>query len=173
MIGCDHVQPVSKPPSAESKPSANSLKNDASQRVVSPDWGNAATLMAMGYPPVATGDVPTESVMFSASGKVATWADYTEPTRTLGRLIGQPAAAEAYIQQSKQDMEQAGAQLQVRYPRVNKFAVVQFFDANNMRMYVNKSLFKPAFAAMGKELVVLGEGNRPLAKIVVRHNVYY
>ena len=213
MSGCDHAQPVSKPPSAKSKPSANSLKNDASQRVVSPDWGNAATLTAMGYPPVATGDVrlwdrwvdtpslppdivdlggryqpnaelvaqlpidmvidnpfyvharrlygdvPTESVMFSASGKVATWADYTEPTRTLGRLIGQPTAAEAYIKQSKQDMEQAGAQLQARYPHVNKFAVVQFSDANNVRMYVNNSLFKPAFAAMSKELVVLGEGN--------------
>ncbi|GAA0314160.1 hypothetical protein GCM10009129_09310 [Psychrobacter aestuarii] len=181
--------------------------------MVSPDWGNAATLTAMGYAPVATGDVrmwhrwvdtpnlpaditdlgiryqpnaeliaqlpidmvidnpfyeharnlygdvPAESVMFAAKGEVATWADYSEPTRKLGALIGQPQAAEDYIKQSKHAIAQAGVQLQARYPKVKKFAVVQFSDANNIRMYVNNSLFKPAFDAMGKELAVLGAGN--------------
>ncbi len=183
------------------------------RQVVTPDWGNAATLTAMGHAPIATGDVrmwdrwvetpslpdditdlgiryqpnaeliaqlpidmvidnpfyqharnlygdvPAESVMFAAKGEVATWADYTEPTRTLGALIGEPKSAEDYIKKSKHAITQAGAQLQARYPKVKKFAVVQFSDANNVRMYVNNSLFKPAFDAMDKELAVLGEGN--------------
>ena len=181
--------------------------------IVSPDWGNAATLTAMGHAPIATGDVrvwdrwvgspklpnaitdlgiryqpnaeliaqlpvdmvidnyfyeharnlygdvPAESVMFAAEGETATWADYTEPTRKLGELIDNPALAERYIDQSQQDIARASKQLQQRYPNVKKFAVIQFADANNMRMYVANSLFKPALDGMNRELVVLGKGN--------------
>lgn len=181
--------------------------------IASPDWGNAATLTAMGYPPIATGDVrvwdrwvgtpelptstvdvgiryqpnaeliaqlpvdmvvdnffyeharnlygdvPAESVMFAAKGKSATWADYAEPTRQLGKLIEDPKLAEDYIAKSQSDISIAGARLQQRYPKVKKFAVVQFSDANNMRMYVANSLFQPALTQMKKELMVLGEGN--------------
>lgn len=182
--------------------------------IVSPDWGNAATLTAMGYPPIATGDVrvwdrwvgkpalpsgtidlgiryqpnaelvaqlpvdlvvdnsfyqharnlygdvPAESIMFAAKGEIANWADYTEPTRKLGELIHEPKLAEDYIAKSKKDISLASARLQQRYPNVKKFAVVQFVDANNMRMYVANSLFQPAFKGMGKELDVLGKGNQ-------------
>lgn len=181
--------------------------------IASPDWGNAATLTAMGYPPIATGDVrvwdrwvgtpklptstvdvgiryqpnaeliaqlpvdmvvdnffyeharnlygdvPAESIMFAAKGETATWADYTEPTRQLGELIEDPKLAEDYIVKSQDDISLAGARLQQRYPKVKKFAVVQFVDANNMRMYVANSLFQPALTQMQKELVVLGKGN--------------
>lgn len=181
--------------------------------IASPDWGNAATLTAMGYPPIATGDVrvwdrwvgtpslpisiidlgiryqpnaeliaqlpvdlvvdnffyqharnlygdvPAESVMFAAKGDTATWADYTGPTRKLGELIDNPKLAEDYIVKSQKDINLASERFQQRYPKVNKFAVVQFADANNMRMYVANSLFKPAFDQMDKELVVLGKGN--------------
>ena len=208
LSGCGQAQSASEPLSA-----VPVSETDSPKRVVSPDWGNAATLTAMGYAPVATGDVrmwdrwvdtpnlpaditdlgiryqpnaeliaqmpidmvidnpfyeharnlygdvPAESVMFAAQGEVATWADYTEPTRKLGALIEQPDAAEDYIKQSKQAIAKAGAQLQARYPKVKTFAVVQFSDANNVRMFVNNSLFKPAFEIMGKELAVLGEGN--------------
>ena len=181
--------------------------------IVSPDWGNAATLTAMGHAPIATGDVrvwdrwvgspklptsitdigiryqpnaeliaqlptdlvvdnlfyeharnlygdvPAESVMFAAKGDTATWADYTEPTRKLGALIDNPKLAEDYIVKSQKDITLASQKLQQRYPNVKKFAVVQFADANNMRMYVANSLFKPALDEMNKELVVLGKGN--------------
>ena len=181
--------------------------------IASPDWGNAATLTAMGYPPIATGDVrvwdrwvgtptlpssiidlgiryqpnaeliaqlpvdlvvdnffykharnlygdvPAESVMFAAKGETATWADYTEPTRELCELINNPTLAEDYITKSQQDISLASERFRQHYPEVNKFAVVQFADANNMRMYVANSLFKPAFDKMDKELVVLGKGN--------------
>ncbi|MFB9161744.1 ABC transporter substrate-binding protein [Psychrobacter pacificensis] len=182
--------------------------------IVSPDWGNAATLTAMGHAPIATGDirvwdrwvgrphlpaattdigiryqpnaelvaqlpvdmivdnafyeharslygdVPAQSVMFAAKGKAATWADYTEPTRALGALIDNPKMAEDYIVQSQKDIQLASQQFQQRYPIIKKFAVVQFADANNMRMYVDNSLFKVVLEQMGKELVVLGEGNQ-------------
>ncbi|MBH0006626.1 ABC transporter substrate-binding protein [Psychrobacter sp. SWN149] len=189
-------------------------KSDSDRiNIASPDWGNAATLTAMGHAPIATGDirvwdrwvgnpklpsstvdlgiryqpnaeliaqlpvdmvidnyfyeharnlygdVPAESVMSAAKGETATWADYTEPTRELGALIDNPKMAEDYIAQSQKDIQLASQQLQQRYPRVKKFAVVQFADANNMRMYVANSLFQPALEQMGKELVVLGKGN--------------
>jgi len=182
--------------------------------IVSPDWGNAATLTAMGHAPIATGDVrvwdrwvgspklpssitdlgiryqpnaeliaqlpvdmvidnyfyeharnlygdvPAKSVMFAAKGETATWADYTEPTRELGTLIGNPKLAEDYIVKSHNEINLASETLKQRYPKVKKFAVVQFSDANNMRMYVANSLFKPALDQMDKELVVLGKGNQ-------------
>ena len=182
--------------------------------IASPDWGNAATLTAMGHPPIATGDVrvwdrwvgtptlpssiidlgiryqpnaeliaqlpvnlvvdnffykharnlygdvPAESVMFAAKGETATWADYTEPTRELGILIDNPKMAEDYIVKSQKDIQLASQQFQQRYPKAKKFAVVQFADANNMRMYVANSLFQPALEQMGRELVVLGKGNQ-------------
>lgn len=188
--------------------------NDAKINIVSPDWGNAATLTAMGYPPIATGDVrvwdrwvgkpalpsdtidlgiryqpnaelvaqlpvdlvidnsfyqharnlygdvPAESIMFAAKGEIANWTDYTEPTRELGKLINKPKLAEDYIAKSKQDINPASERMQQRYPNVKKFAVVQFADANNMRMYVANSLFQPALKGMGKELDVLGTGNQ-------------
>lgn len=187
--------------------------NNVDINIVSPDWGNAATLTAMGYPPIATGDirvwdrwvstpklptstidlgiryqpnaeliaqlpvdmvvdnffyeharslygdVPAESVMFAAKGDTATWADYVQPTRQLGQLIDEPKLAEDYIAKSRKDIEVASKRLQQRYPNIKKFAVVQFADANNMRMYVANSLFQPALTQMQKELMVLGKGN--------------
>lgn len=188
--------------------------NNVDINIVSPDWGNAATLTAMGYPPIATGDirvwdrwvgtpklptstidlgiryqpnaelvaqlpvdlvvdnffyeharnlygsVPSESVMFAAKGDTATWSDYTQPTRKLGKLIDEPVVAENYIAKSQKDIKLASERLQQRYPKVEKFAVVQFTDANNMRMYVKNSLFQPALRQMGKELDALGKGNQ-------------
>ena len=66
-------------------------------------------------------------------------ADYTEPTRQLGQLIDEPALAESYIKKSQTDIKLASERLQQRYPKVKRFAVVQFADANNMRMYVKNS----------------------------------
>lgn len=106
------------------------------------------------------GDVPSESVMFAAKGDTATWADYTEPTRQLGQLIDEPALAESYIKKSQTDIKLASERLQQRYPKVKRFAVVQFADANNMRMYVKNSLFQPVLKDMGKGLDVLGKGNQ-------------
>jgi len=202
--------------SQKNEPQSNKSQNNPSDRlnIVSPDWGNAATLTAMGHAPIATGDVrvwdrwvgspklpasitdlgiryqpnaelvaqlpvdmvidnyfyeharnlygdvPAESVMFAAKGEIATWADYTEPTRELGVLIDNPKMAEDYILQSKKEIQLASQQFQKRYPKAKKFAVVQFADANNMRMYVDNSLFKVALDEMNKELVVLGEGNQ-------------
>jgi iron complex transport system substrate-binding protein len=106
------------------------------------------------------GDVPAESVMSAAKGDTAVWEDYTEPTRKLGALIEEPQLAEDYIVKSRQDIAAASEQLQQRYPDVKKFAVVQFADANNLRMYVANSLFEAALKQMDKELVVLDEGNQ-------------
>jgi len=198
------------------KTTTSEAENSHSDRmnIVSPDWGNAATLTAMGHAPIATGDVrvwdrwvgspqlpasitdlgiryqpnaeliaqlpvdmvidnyfyeharnlygdvPAESVMSAAKGETATWADYTEPTRELGMLIDNPKMAEDYIVQSQKDIQLASQQFQQRYPKAKKFVVVQFADANNMRMYVANSLFQPALEQMNRELVVLGKGNQ-------------
>ena len=200
-------------PTMEQKDAQIDKPDDVKINIASPDWGNAATLTAMGYPPIATGDirvwdrwvgtprlptstvdvgiryqpnaeliaqlpvdvvvdnffyeharnlygdVPAESVMFAAKGENATWADYTEPTRQLGNLIDEPKLAADYIIKSHEDIKRAGARFQKRYPKVKKFAVVQFTDANNMRMYVANSLFNAALVQMNQELEVLGKGN--------------
>lgn len=205
--------PACHKPMTEQQTTQVDSPNNVDINIVSPDWGNAATLIAMGYPPIATGDirvwdrwvgtpklptstidlgiryqpnaeliaqlpvdmvvdnffyeharnlygdVPAESIMFAAKGDTATWADYTQPTRQLGKLIDEPKLAEDYIVKSRKDIEVASERLQQRYPNIKKIAVVQFADANNMRMYVANSLFQPALTQMKKELVVLGKGN--------------
>lgn len=206
-------EPPAKLTSETTSASEITTKAKKTINIVSPDWGNAATLTAMGHPPIATGDVrvwerwvgnpklpasitdlgiryqpnaeliaqlpvdmvvdnffyeharnlygevPAESVMFAAKGEISTWDDYTEPTRKLGTLIDNSKLAEDYIVESEQEIKLARQKLAQRYPKVKKFAVVQFADANNMRMYVANSLFQPALEGMGKELEVLGKGN--------------
>lgn len=219
LTACDSPTPTQKN-TDQLDESSSTLTSKAENRhsdrlnIVSPDWGNAATLTAMGHAPIATGDVrvwdrwvgspklptsiidlgiryqpnaeliaqlpvdmvidnyfyeharnlygdvPAESVMSAAKGETATWTDYTEPTRELGALIDNPKMAEDYIAQSQKDIRLASQKFQQRYPKVKKFAVVQFADANNMRMYVANSLFQPALKQMDKELVVLGKGNQ-------------
>lgn len=200
-------------PITEQKDAQRDTATNVKINIASPDWGNAATLTAMGYPPIATGDVrvwdrwvgtpqlptstvdvgiryqpnaeliaqlpvdmvvdnffyeharnlygdvPAKSIVFAAKGETATWADYSQPTQKLGELIGEPKLADDYIVKSHKDINLADKRLQQRYPKVKKFAVVQFADANNMRMYVANSLFQPALTQMKKELVVLGKGN--------------
>ena len=200
-------------PITEQKDAQRDTATNVKINIASPDWGNAATLTAMGYPPIATGDVrvwdrwvgtpqlptstvdvgiryqpnaeliaqlpvdmvvdnffyeharnlygdvPAKSIVFAAKGETATWADYSQPTQKLGKLIGEPKLADDYIVKSHKDIDLASKRLQQRYPKVKKFAVVQFADANNMRMYVANSLFQPALTQMKKELVVLGKGN--------------
>lgn len=208
LTACHSQTSTQKTATSEAEDSDSDRMN-----IVSPDWGNAATLTAMGHAPIATGDVrvwdrwvgspklptsitdlgiryqpnaeliaqlpvdmvidnyfyeharnlygdvPAESLMFAAKGETATWADYTEPTRELGVLIDNPKMAEDYIVQSQKSIKLASQQFKERYPKAKKFAVVQFADANNMRMYVANSLFQPALEQMGRELVVLGKGN--------------
>lgn len=209
LTGCEQHQQVDPK-------SATAINKDTSTNlnIVSPDWGNAATLTAMGYPPIATGDirvwdqwvrdpelpdtvvdlgiryqpnvelvaqlpvdmvvdnffyqhsrslygegVAAESITFAANGKIAKWSDYSEPTRELGEVINEPQLAETYIANSRKDIIEAGKVLQNHYPEVNKYAVVQFVDSNNLRMYVANSLFQPALNEMGKQLVSIAEGN--------------
>lgn len=217
VIGCDSATINDEQTIDPPKMSVNdikSLKPSPSLNVVSPDWGIAATLAAMGQPPIATGDirvwdqwvgkpelpastqdlgirylpnaeliaqlptdllidnsfyehsrtlysgnVPTESVMFKSEKATADWEDFARPTRKLGALIDQPKLAEDYITKSHDEIEQAGKRLHRRYPQVKKFAVVQFIDANNLRMYAANSLFNAAFTQMDRKLVALGEGN--------------
>lgn len=44
--------------SSDATPSQSASNSPASPKVMTPDWGIAATLVAMGYPPVAMGDKP-------------------------------------------------------------------------------------------------------------------
>ncbi|WP_244265440.1 ABC transporter substrate-binding protein [Psychrobacter phenylpyruvicus] len=190
---------------------SDTVSNDLN--VVSPDWGVAATLIAMGQPPIATGDnrvwdqwvsdpklpssvhdlgirylpnaelaaqlpvdliidnffyehsrgiygdVPAQTIMFAGKGDTAKWEDYVESTHQLGKIINKPQQANHYINESHQQIVDAGKQFQKRFPNVKKFAVIQFVDDNNMRMYSNNSLFNVVFNKMDLQLVALGKGN--------------
>lgn len=214
LAGCAQTDSRADPAPEQAESHAASVRTDAAKlNVVSPDWGVAATLTAMGYPPIATGDirvwdqwvaepklpdsvhdlgirylpnaelaaqlpvdliidnffyehsrgvygdVPAQSVMFASQDDTAQWSNYAAPTRELGTLINNPAQAEHYIDESQRRIEQAAKQLQQRYPAVKKFAVVQFVDANNMRMYSNNSLFNAVLNQMDLQLVALDKGN--------------
>lgn len=213
LAGCNNATSNTAPSSAEPTPK-ESVPKTSSLNIVSPDWGIAATLAAMGEAPIATGDirvwdqwvgrpklpaatqdlgirylpnaelvaqlpvdllldnyfyehsrslygddVAIDSVLFASEDVTATWADYVKPTRQIGELIDKPQLAEDYIDQSLVEIKQAGNRLDKRYPNVKEFAVVQFVDANNMRMYAANSLFNATFEQMDRELVALGEGN--------------
>lgn len=189
-------------------------ENQTTPRVMTPNWGIAATLTAMGYPPVAMGDkfiygqwvgtpiipttthdvgmryqpnpemfsqldldmvldsdfyehlrpmyddLPIHSVSLDSTKKIAQWDDYAEPTLSLGQYIGQPEAAEEYLNNNKNQLKKAGQAFRTRHPKIQKLAVVQFADTNNLRMYSYNSLFEPALSEMGLELTALDEGNQ-------------
>lgn len=184
-----------------------------SPKVMTPDWGIAATLTAMGYPPVAMGDktfykewvgkpiipattsdvgtryqpnpemfsqldvdvvidsafyehlrpmygdLPIHSLALSSTNKVAAWEDFIAPTLKLGAYIHQPQAAQDYLDNSKNQIAQAGQTFRTRYPHIKKLAVVQFADTNNLRMFSYNSLFQPALETMGLQLIALADGN--------------
>lgn len=182
-------------------------------RVVTPDWGIAAELNAMGYPPIASGDLrvyelwsgaslppetqdlgirfqpnpemmaqvnadlvvdnffyahirpmygdtPVKSINFSYDKAVYTWQDYAKPTQQLGQVIKQPKAAKKYIKNSKQQLIDLGKQVRQNYPSVSKVAVVQFIDANNLRMFAKSSMYQPALKTMGLNLATFGNPNK-------------
>ncbi len=183
-------------------------------RVMTPDWGIAATLTGMGYPPVAMGDksiykewvgkptipamtkdvgtryqpnpemfsqlnidvvidnsfyehlrpmygdLPIHSIALESSNKIATWEDFIESTLKLGDYIDQPQAAQEYLDNSKNDIKQAGQVFRTRHPHIKKLAVVQFADTNNLRMFSYNSLFQPALNEMGLKLEALADGNQ-------------
>jgi len=187
--------------------------NEDAPSVMTPDWGIAATLTGMGYPPVAMGDktfykewvgkplipaatydigtryqpnpemfsqldldvvidnafykhlqpmygdLPIYSIELTSTNQTAKWEDFIEPTLALGRSINQPKAAQTYLDNSKQQITQAGQTFHERYPHIKKMAVVQFADTNNLRMFSYNSLFEPALDMMGLELIAFADGN--------------
>ena len=213
LAGCDAHQASQSPSTLVSPNQSNDIK------VVTPDWGVAATMAAMGKPPIATGDirvweqwvgepqlpnsvvdlgiryqpnaelaaqlepdllidnffyehargvygdVKNVSIIVSgtennkADASVRTWQDFITPTLELGDTIGEPERAKAYISESKQEIVQKGEVFRAHQPNIKRFAVAQFVDGNNFRMYAKNSLFNPAMNLMGLELVELGEGN--------------
>ncbi|MGO2230291.1 ABC transporter substrate-binding protein [Psychrobacter sp.] len=61
LTACDSTQtPQENIEQVDESQSVDTVNNGSAQspsiQIVSPDWGNAATLTAMGYPPIATGD---------------------------------------------------------------------------------------------------------------------
>lgn len=217
-------------PVANSTPADNPTKNPSQSqtatypanptaapvKVLTPDWAVASTLTAMGFPPIATGDIrtypdwmvdpslpetvvdigarfapnperfaqlnadvivdtefythlrplygklPHVTVSFSPKNPIATWADYVEPTRKLGQIIHQPAAAENYLENTHNHLLQLGQSFQQRFPTIKKLAIVQFADSNSLRLYGHNSLFEPTLTAMNLTLQIpdtLGKAN--------------
>ncbi|MEN6670067.1 ABC transporter substrate-binding protein [Psychrobacter sp. B38] len=215
LSSCRSSDATSPSPASETQTNLTSPHSKQTPpKVMTPDWGIAATLIAMGYPPVAMGDkpfyrewvgkplipattydvgtryqpnpemfsqldldvvidnsfykhlqpmygdLPIHSIELTSSSKIATWEDFIEPTLALGRAIDQPQAAQTYLDESKNQIIQAGQTFHKRYPHVKKLAVVQFADTNNLRMFSYNSLFQPALDAMGLELIAFDDGNQ-------------
>lgn len=189
--------------------------HDRNLRIMTPDWGIASTLLAMGVTPVAMGDVPSysqwvvepalpknavidlglrhqpnaelmaglqvdlildndfyqhlrpmyrqtkwQAIDLQAGNQVrATWQNYAMNTQKLGDLIGETEQARHYLQQSEKLILQQKQQFQQRYPHIKKIAVVQFANANQLRLYTENSLFYAISEQMALQLQHLGTGN--------------
>lgn len=111
------------------------------------------------------GDIPAESLLLmvqndKSEDQRVTWEDYAKLSLQLGELIKQPKDAKSYVDSSEKKLVEAGQKFKKRYPKVNKLAVVQFADVNNLRMYASNSLYQPTFNKMGLELVTFDDGNK-------------
>ncbi|MFW2176945.1 MULTISPECIES: ABC transporter substrate-binding protein [unclassified Moraxella] len=220
LTACQPQQTQQQQPTQTQQPTQPNVSANAPHqavKVVTPDWAIASTLTAMGYPPLAVGDVktypewvgkpelpsqvidlgerfapnperlaqlkpdviidndfyahlrplygdtPHTAISFVPKGEVATWQDYAKPTQQLGDVIHQPQQAEQFLTQSKQRLGELGKAFKQKHPNIKNIAIVQFADANNLRIYTNNSLFKPTFDIMGLNLITLenqlGKGN--------------
>ncbi|WP_227429406.1 ABC transporter substrate-binding protein [Psychrobacter sp. I-STPA6b] len=236
LTGCHANQSSNTSDTEQNNNNHAPLKNDTKKfRIFTPDWGIASELMAMGYPPVASGDVrvykewvgeslpedtidvgiryqPNPEMMSqldidmvidnyfyahirpmygdvpvytiniepysnkkkksdnkadknsssnnNQASTPATWDKYADQVTQIGNIIEQPQLATTYLAQAKQDIIHSGDILRTRYPQVHKFAVVQFVNKGNLRMYAPESLFYPTLQMMGGELVSFGNSNK-------------
>ena len=110
------------------------------------------------YPP----DVPVVDVLFDGGNEAPqqSWATYVTTTQQMGDAIGERAAADAYLQQVESALAAYGREVRAAAPQVRRYAVVQFADARQLRIFAPNSLFRVAFALMGLEQADLGAGNR-------------
>lgn len=212
LSGCqpqNHQQNTHQATQHNQKNTSSTTTQNQPLKIITPDWAIASTLTAMGYPPMAVGDVkiypdwvgkpelpsqtidlgarsypnperlaqlqpdmiidndfyahlrplygdtPHASVFFGSYGDIATWQNYAETTKKLGEIINQPKQAEAFLIESKQKLHKLGLIFRQKNPDIQKIAVVKFADANNLRIYANNSLFKPATQEMGLSLITL------------------
>ena len=110
------------------------------------------------YPP----SVPVVDVLFDGGNEAPqqSWATYVAATQKLGDAIGERAAAEGYLQRMEAALAGYGREIRAAAPEVKRYAVVQFADARQLRIFAPNSLFRVAFALMGLEQADLGAGNR-------------
>ncbi|WP_298079596.1 ABC transporter substrate-binding protein [uncultured Cardiobacterium sp.] len=110
------------------------------------------------YPP----GVLVVDVLFDGGNEAPqqSWATYVAATQKLGDAIGERAAAEGYLQRVEAALAGYGREIRAAAPEVKRYAVVQFADARQLRIFAPNSLFRVAFALMGLEQADLGAGNR-------------
>ena len=195
----------------------------AAPQVYTPDWAAAATLTAMGHPPLAMGDkpsykqwvaeppqpasvidtgaryrpnrellaqlpynlvldnffyahlrgiyppdVPVVDALFDGGNTepVQSWQTYVATTRRIGEAVGDRPAANAYLQRVERDLAAWGADIRAAAPAVNSYAVIQFADSRQLRLYAPNSLFRVALDLMGLKLADLGRGDRWGSRVV-------
>ena len=110
------------------------------------------------YPP----GVPVVDVLFDGGNEAPqqSWATYVAATQKLGDAIGERAAAEGYLQRVEAALAGYGRDIRAAAPEVKRYAVVQFADARQLRIFAPNSLVRVAFDLMGLEQADLGAGNR-------------
>ena len=110
------------------------------------------------YPP----GVPVVDVLFDGGNEAPqqSWATYVAATQKLGDAIGERAAAEGYLQRVEAALAGYGREIRAAAPEVKRYAVVQFADARQLRIFAPNSLFRVSLDLMGLEQADLGAGNR-------------
>ena len=116
------------------------------------------------YPP----GVPVVDVLFDGGNEAPqqSWASYVAATRRMGDAIGERAAADGYLQQVESALAAYGREVRAAAPAVRRYAVVQFADARQLRIFAPNSLFRVSLDLMGLEQADLGAGNRWGSRLV-------
>lgn len=106
--------------------------------------------------------IQTVDILFDGGNLDETqhWHTYTAATQKISSAIGAEEEAERYLRRVERQLKSYGEQIRQAKPEIDSYAVVQFADAKQLRIYARNSMFSVAFELMGLKQADLGIGNR-------------
>lgn len=105
---------------------------------------------------------PVYHIAFKGEDDFATahWDSYAAATIKIGELMNGKAQAEKFVQESERALLQWGKEILQHPSHPKSYAVVQFSDSRNFRIYAENSLFHATLEKMGLQMATLGKGGQ-------------
>lgn len=90
---------------------------------------------------------------------VATWQNYADEVMQIGRAVAKEQQAAQYLSDSRRQLQKLGDAFENKYA-INKISVVQFANAQHLRLYTANSLLQMTANEMGLSLYAPKQGNQ-------------